>query len=459
MSILSLQDSEQHEEAVGPVDEAERWASQHEPHPIFQPGVKVRVAFEDLAHKLRYGKTGQVVGHSKGEVLVQLEQPFVPFVFDAKLLLSTAESPNYTPLKTFKNTTISLKRDMLRVLGISDPTAYKIEVYQTKREMISDAELDILGCCCRWALGFDEVRQLQYVDCQLTTLLVEGFLEIPNSQGMQVPEDHLKRMRAFQWMHEVSELLIIPIFSKSSPLHFSVLVIDKKNEPTVRYYESLVKMHEGCLVAARALLAILGIDAEIEQSFNVSRQQGCECGFFASHYIEDEMRGFQNGRGQVPWPSPGRIEKIKEHLSKLVSSLESARQAWQAEWEKQLLEAEKTDRVAAAKAVRAMSKRKLLDEAFTKNAQAALVYLNRGEGAEDPKLPAGFGVKVRVSKKKVEEKVEGASKTKLWQEQKLKEMKPGEETKKDEKKEVEEKREDTKKGEGEGGEERGGEGG
>ena len=152
------------------------------------------------------------------------------------------------------------------------------------------------------------------------------------------------------------------------------------------------------------------------------------------------MRGFQNGRGQVPWPKPERIENLKGHLSKLVSSLEAARQAWQTEWEKEVLEAEKNDREAAAKAVRAMSKRKLLDEAFTKNAQAALVYLNRGEGAEDPKLPAGFGVKVRVSKAKVEAKVEGASLTRLWQEQKLKEMKPGKVTKEDEKNEGEEKK-------------------
>ena len=198
LSILSLQDSEQDEEAVEPVDETELWASRHEPHPVCEPGVKVRVAFEDLAHKLRYGQTGQVIGHSKGEVLVQFEQPFVPFVVDAKLLVSTAGSPKYTPLRTFKNTAISLKRDMLRVLGISDPTEYKVEVYQVKRSMISDHELDIFGCCCRWALGLDEVRELQYADCALITLLLEGFLEIPGSFGMQVPEDHEKRMRVFK---------------------------------------------------------------------------------------------------------------------------------------------------------------------------------------------------------------------------------------------------------------------
>ena len=94
MSILSLQDSEQDEEAVEPVDETELWASRHEPHPVFEPGVNVRVAFEDLAHKLRYGQTGQVIGHSKGEVLVQLEHPFVPYVVDAKLWLAQQSLPN-----------------------------------------------------------------------------------------------------------------------------------------------------------------------------------------------------------------------------------------------------------------------------------------------------------------------------------------------------------------------------
>ena len=106
---------------------------------------------------------------------------------------------------------MSLKVDMLRVLGISDPTTEQIEVLLLAKKRLSNAELDYFSVCCRWSLGLDEIRPFQYASCQLVELLLEGHLEVAGSMGLEDPEAQVKRVRVFKHMLEVSKLMLIPI--------------------------------------------------------------------------------------------------------------------------------------------------------------------------------------------------------------------------------------------------------
>ena len=90
--------------------------------------MEVRVAYEHVMHKLRYGQLGKVIGHKGGQVAVLLDKSFVPQVLPCEILVSTAGSPKFQALQTFLRKPMSLKVDMLRVLGVSDPTTEQIEV-------------------------------------------------------------------------------------------------------------------------------------------------------------------------------------------------------------------------------------------------------------------------------------------------------------------------------------------
>ena len=73
-----LSEDSEDEEAEKEKTLTEKWQEEHEEHEILWPGVEVRVAYEDLMHKLRYGGIGKVIGHKGGQVAVLLEKSFVP---------------------------------------------------------------------------------------------------------------------------------------------------------------------------------------------------------------------------------------------------------------------------------------------------------------------------------------------------------------------------------------------
>ena len=251
----------------------------------------MRVAYEHVLHKLRYGQKGEVVGYADGEVCVSLEKALVPIVMPAEILVSNAKTPKFQALKTFLRTSHKVKEDMLRVLGVSDPTAENIEVLHPNEKRLSDKELDYFGHCCQWALGLDEVRDVQFAPCSFVELLLDGVEEVEGSQGAEDCEAHEKRLRVIKWMAEKGQILLIPIRSRKQPEHFTLLAIRKDDERNkVRYFDSMHKMHEGCLLRARLVLALLDIDAEIKRQFNEFRQKGVECGFVICHYLEDEVR-------------------------------------------------------------------------------------------------------------------------------------------------------------------------
>ena len=164
---------------------------------------------------------------------------------------------------------------------------------------------------------------------------------------------------------------------------------------------------------------------------------------FISHYIEDEARGFLNGQGQIGWPDEGRIRDIRYYIMKISSSLEHHRQAWAAQVLQDEAKAEEHDKIQAQKALRIMRERGLLEEALAQNEKLAKELLNKGSNETLPELPEGFGVKVKVSKQKVEENVE--NKHKLWQQEQLQVM---DEENQKKKKEDDEGKEDKKEDEG-----------
>ena len=167
-------------------------------------------------------------------------------------------------------------------------------------------------------------------------------------------------------------------------------MISKGDEEGVRYYDSLNELHEDCLRLAHYVLRILDIKFEIKTQFNESRQSGLECGLMVSHYLEDEMRGFLKGRGQVDWPGARRIKAIREYLVKISSSLESYRQSWAVQWLKEVEKAEKKEKVQAQKALRIMRQRGLLELAFSRNKKKAQELINKGACEVDPELPEGL---------------------------------------------------------------------
>ena len=62
----------------------------------------------------------------------------------------------------------------------------------------------------------------------------------------------------------------------------------------------------------------------------------------------------------------------------------------------------------------------MLEEAFSQNQKRAEELMNKGAAEVDPKVPEGFGVRVRLKKQEVEQKID--QKAKLWQQAKLQEL-------------------------------------
>ena len=389
---------------------AEVWAEKHQDHVVFKKGAKVRVAYEHLMHKLRHGQQGEVIGYADGEVCVKLQQALVPIVMPAQILVSYTKPARFLPLKTFLRTPHKAKEDMLRVLGVSDPSAELIEILTPKQQRLSDKELDYFGHCCLWALGLDEERDVQFAPCALVELLLDGFEEVEGSMGAEDPEAHEKRMRVFKWMAQRSKILLVPIRSSLKVEHFTLLVIRKDDEHRVRYFDSLCQMHEGCLLRARLVLALLDIDVEIHRQFNEFRQEGVECGFVVCHYLEDEMRSYSGGQGLVGWPDEQRFQALRNYIMKVSSALEAHRQKWAAQWLEDEKKAEKEEQVQAKMVVRMLQERGLLEAAISRNEELGKQLVNQGANEEPPVLPEGFGVRVRVSKKKLEEQMSEVSK-------------------------------------------------
>ena len=86
-------DAEQKNEVAKEKTLAEVWAEKHQDHEIFQKGASVRVAYEHVLHKLRYGQKGKVIGYADGEVCVNLEKSLAPFVMPAEILVSNQKTP------------------------------------------------------------------------------------------------------------------------------------------------------------------------------------------------------------------------------------------------------------------------------------------------------------------------------------------------------------------------------
>ena len=210
----------------------EQWSEQHQDHPVFQKGVEVRVAYEDLMHKLRYGQTGKVIGHVDGEVCVQLKGVEAPAVMPAEILVSNAGAPKFKPLRTFLRTTNEVKQSMLRLLGVTKPTEDNIEVLEVHMKTLSDFQLDTFIHCCRWALDLDEVKEIQIAPSKLVGLLLQGHLGF--GQGAEDAEAQKRRMRVFKYMHKVSKMMLIPIRGSGPPEHVTLLVLRKGEEPCVR---------------------------------------------------------------------------------------------------------------------------------------------------------------------------------------------------------------------------------
>ena len=165
---------------------------------FFQKGAPVRVAYEHVLHKLRYGQKGEVVGYADGEVCVSLEKSLVPIVMPAEILVSDEKKAKFQALKTFLRTPHKTKEEMLRVLGVSDPTIENIEVLHPSEARLSDKQLDYFGHCCQWALGLDDVRDVQFAPCSFVELLLDGVEEVEGSQGAEDREAHEKKAEGDQ---------------------------------------------------------------------------------------------------------------------------------------------------------------------------------------------------------------------------------------------------------------------
>ena len=103
-NFFSAQDTdpEQNVEVFEKKTLAEVWGEKHQDHAFFQKGAPVRVAYEHVLHKLRYGQKGEVVGYADGEVCVSLEKALVPIVMPAEILVSDEKKAKFQALKTFE---------------------------------------------------------------------------------------------------------------------------------------------------------------------------------------------------------------------------------------------------------------------------------------------------------------------------------------------------------------------
>ena len=137
---------------------------------------------------------------------------------------------------------------------------------------------------------------------------------------------------------------LVPIHSRKSCSHWTLLVIDgkaEKGEKGVRYYETLKIPNRGCLENAMKVLRLLEIEVELEP-WNAALQTGSTCGFLLVRYMEAEMRYLKEGvGGGAGWPC---IKEWRKRLPGLTASLNVEK--------KQLKEdARKAEKLALAKKV------------------------------------------------------------------------------------------------------------
>ena len=75
--------------------------------------------------------------------------------------------------------------------------------------------------------------------------------------------------------------------------HWTLLVLESSGQ--VRYYETLDEINGVCLERAREITAAAGLKPELVKRQNAFRQAGVDCGWWAMHYCEVEVR--ENGLG------------------------------------------------------------------------------------------------------------------------------------------------------------------
>lgn len=366
----------------------------------FKVGDRVRVAFEDVVHKLKFGSSGTVKSVvDEDHLAVDLDSGIAPVVLQADLLQDIGGKGKARQLRNLVRVPAKTKRLLLMAAGHEHPEETTLSQLRAQDKELLDEHVDLYGAIVRWTLDLLDEVEVQVVPLQLSRLVLEGHLKEPQGPYTlkpDLPEVHEKRLRCVRSMFKASKLMLVPLFGMN-PGHFTLLAIEKKcegEEVAVRYYETLHKPHASCRRNAEAILEILGIDASNLKRTNMARQSGVECGFMVCHYLEENLRHFVGeGWATQGWPEGKRMRDIREAISKTAVALEAARAKWAAEQ----AEAQKSE-VALLKNI-ADAARTLLEakglSAKLAAAQEALAGLlvHVGAGPKAPDLPEGFGKK------------------------------------------------------------------
>ena len=339
-------------------------------------GKCVRVTREQGGEFL-YGHEGKVTGTvSEDEVTVYFSKYLAPKTVRVCFLTEVPEKVKKDLCLSFwklTQLTRKLKKQMLERLRLAEGAeggCDDIEVVKDKQEEILQQHIEIGYEWLRLCFGFAGEEECHMVD---PGLLWSWFSGEPDKDlgveaSQEIREHQEQRAELIKKECKVGKLSLLPIHSRQTCSHWTLLVVDgEKGEKGVRYYETLKSPNQGCLENARKALKLLEIEVELKP-WNAVLQTGSTCGFWVVRYMEEEMRHLKEGvRGGAGWPC---IKEWRKRLPGLCAHLSVERKQMQEDARK-AAKLSKDKKVEEEKLVKQWREGQKLSKAMREQASAA----------------------------------------------------------------------------------------
>jgi len=364
-----------------------------------EAGDKVRVAFEDLLHKLRYGDSGTVLDvSSENLAVVNLVASIAPVTIPLALLDKepTGGWLKKIATKGLVRMPMTAKIGLLLEIGIDNPLEEVIEVSKPNA-LMTDQAINVFCAVLRHNLGLLADTKCAYVMPLLSRFIIEDMTGKPLASDYSVASAELKakRLRCFRNLWAEANVVLIPVFSCEAPRHWTLLALRKQSstKAEVWYYDTLPSGHGGCKRNAALLLKALEVKETLPARCNVCRQLDVECGYLVCHYMEEHLR-HHRGEGWATnvWPN-NRVKDLKQNVKAWMTTLEGSRIKWAEDKLKEQDQDEKIAKAAVKAAMVALEKAGKLEALAEAHHKLALKLLEEGKGKETVPLPDGFGVK------------------------------------------------------------------
>jgi len=373
----------------------------------FPAGSDVSVVVEDCNFQRFLGCTGKVersegdhvhvvfdVDHSLGIAAHEL-----PFQLLERVTLPLKPAPK---LKTMVRQSRSLKQALLAAGEVLDPEQDVLTLLKIG-DQSSDDQIDVFCATVCWSFDLSESTKLKVVPARFVGRIVcdlngEAF---SYNELCSPPELVKKRMRILQRWLASFEVLIVPIWGRGPPQHWTLLKIEKT---AVTYRDSLRPLHKGCMSNANKLLSALGLEG-VETVANGAVQKSDDCGWFVCHWIEEELRVLSGQPKQSQgWPNKGRLSNLQQWLKRIIESLENEREKFAEERKAMAIKEAELELQLAKKAKAFIEQKGLLEKLVEFHNCLAKYILEDGKGKSPPPLDAAFLKKLQEHREKLEQR-------------------------------------------------------